>query len=252
MIRVLIVDNQKNIREHLKTLLEQESNIQVIGMAEDNYAALERVIELSPDLVLIDIVMSGMDGISTAQIIHQNYPQIKLIAWSTFESQELVNNFLKVGGKGYLLKDTPIEELVTAISLVNRGYIQISPSLTAKTPKNISQVVEFLPVTATNKREKIINHNRNWVQRLQKTFNFAPEKVNTEFSTISPTSAPVISQSYPLQKSDRFSPITNVPIEANELLPPVSNWTILGGLVTVSAITLATTMTITTNRETSS
>jgi DNA-binding NarL/FixJ family response regulator len=127
--------------------LKQEPNLEVVGTAEDGYAAFERVIELRPDLVLIDTMLPGMDGLSTAQVICQNYPDTKLIAWSTFDNQDLVSKFLQVGAKGYLLKDTPIEELVSAIALVNKGYIQISPSLTIAVRINVRTFSnnEFLP-----------------------------------------------------------------------------------------------------------
>lgn len=243
MIRILIVDDQKTIRKHLTTVLEQEPNIELVGTVEDGYAAFERVIELHPDIVLIDMMLPGMDGISTAQIISQNYPEIKLIAWSAFDSQDLVTKFLRIGGKGYLLKDTPVEELVSAIALVNKGYIQISPSLTSKTERNISGEMEFIPVTANSKLEasvesapKTTNESNNWVNRLKNTFIATKQNSDGELNLVTTTPAPIVTSARSIIKS------TTVPIEANELLPSVSNWTILGGLATVSAIAIATMM----------
>jgi HlyD family type I secretion membrane fusion protein len=226
VIRILIVDDQKSVREELKTLLTEEPNLEVVGTAADALAAFERVIELNPDVVLIDLFMPGMDGISTAQIINQNYPKIKLIAWSAFDSQDLVTRFLQTGGKGYLLKDTPIEELASAIALVHKGYIQISPSLTDKREKAIAGVMEFAPVTTTTDSEAqtTTNNGKNPSHRLQDTI------------TVKPSVAPIV----PVNSSLVVG--TTVPIEVNELLPPVSNWTILGGLITVSAIAIATIM----------
>jgi HlyD family type I secretion membrane fusion protein len=243
VIRILIVDDQKTIRKHLTTVLEQEPNIELVGTVEDGYAAFERVIELHPDIVLIDMMLPGMDGISTAQIISQNYPEIKLIAWSAFDSQDLVTKFLRIGGKGYLLKDTPVEELVSAIALVNKGYIQISPSLTSKTERNISGEMEFIPVTANSKLEasvesapKTTNESNNWVNRLKNTFIATKQNSDGELNLVTTTPAPIVTSARSIIKS------TTVPIEANELLPSVSNWTILGGLATVSAIAIATMM----------
>ncbi|GAB4529753.1 MAG: hypothetical protein Tsb0014_11890 [Pleurocapsa sp.] len=241
MIRILIVDDQKSIREQLTTLLEQEPNIEVVGIAEDGYAAFERVIELHPDIVLIDLMLSGMDGISTAEIIGQNYPDIKLIAWSAFDSQDLVTKFLRVGGKGYLLKDTPVEELVSAIALIDKGYIQISPSLTSKTERNISGAMEFIPVTsnldaAAESTQKTANESKNWVNKLKNTFTAIKQDSRGELNLVATTPAPIVTSDLSIVKG------TTVPIEANELLPSVSNWTILGGLVTVSAIAMATMM----------
>ncbi len=188
MIRILIVDDQKSIREQLKNLLEQEPNLEVVGTAEDGSVACERVSDLRPDIVLIDVLMPGMDGLSATQVICQNYPQTKLIGWSSLESKDLVGQFLQVGGTGYLTKDTPIDELAVAIALVHKGYIQISPNLTNNTERNTA------------------------------------------------TPAPIVQIERQITKG------TIVPIEANELLPSVSTWTILGGLVTASAIAIATIM----------
>ena len=237
MIRVLIVDDQKSITEKLTTLLEPEPNLEVVGIAEDGYAAFKRVIELHPDVVLIDLMLPGMDGISTAQIISQNYSDIKLIAWSTFDSQDLVTKFLRVGGKGYLLKDTPLEELLSAIALVDKGYIQISPSLTSKTERNISGTMEFIPVNSKSNIEaqlgqKTENESKNWVDKLKTSF-IAPQKdADGQLSLLTATPAPIVTSDRSITKG------TTVPIEVNELLPSVSNWTILGGLITVSAIAI--------------
>jgi HlyD family type I secretion membrane fusion protein len=230
VIRILIVDDQKSIREELKIRLTEEPNLEVVGTAADGFVAFERVIELNPDVVLIDLFMPGMDGISTAQIINQNYPQIKLIAWSSFDSQDLVTRFLQTGGKGYLLKDTPVEELASAIALVDKGYIQISPSLTDKREKAISAVEEFASVATTTDSEAqtTTKNGKNPSHRLQDTLTIKP--------TIKPSAAPIV----PVNSS--FAVGTTVPIEVNELLPPVSNWTIMGGLITVSAIAIATIM----------
>lgn len=225
MIRILIVDDQKSIREELKILLTEEPNLEVVGTAADGLAAFEQVIELNPDVVLIDLVMPGMDGISASQVINQNYPEIKLIAWSAFDNQDLVTRFLRTGGKGYLLKDTPVEELASAIALVHKGYIQISPSLTDKTQKAVSGVVEFASVTTTTNfdAQTTANNGKNPPNRFQDL-------------TTQPSAAPIV----PVDSS--FGAGMTVPIEVNELLPPVSNWTILGGLITVSAIAIATLM----------
>lgn len=243
MIRILIVDDQKSIREQLTILLDAEPNLEVVGTAEDGYAAFEKVIELNPDVALIDIMMPGMDGINTAQIICQNYPQIKLIAWSAFDSQDLVTKFLRVGGKGYLLKDTPLEELASAIALVAKGYIQISPSLINKTARDISETMEFIPVTSSTKSSlvaesevKPVQENHHWLNRLKNTFKITQADTPPELSLVPSTPTPLVPVDNSIVKG------TTVPIEANELLPSVSSWTILGGIVTTSAIAIATMM----------
>ena len=199
MIRILIVDDQKSIREHLKILLEQKPNLEVVGTAEDGYAACEKVTDLRPDIVLIDMIMPGMDGLSATQIICQNYPQTKLIGWSTFDSQNLVGKFLQVGGTGYLLKDTPIDELAVAITLVHKGYVQISPSLTNNKEKNTAAVVEFTVVDSNTKSDtqvklvqKQVNSRKNWVNRLQNAFSRNKQDSPNELDIVHYTSAPIV------------------------------------------------------------
>ena len=243
MIRILIVDDQKSVREKLKILLEQEPNLEVVGTAEDGYEALEGVVDLSPDIVIMDMIMTRMDGVSATQIICQNYPQTKIIGLSSFESKDLIDQFLRVGGKGYLFKHAPIDELAASITLVHKGYVQIGPSLINQTERNTSGVVKFAPVTSATKSDtqvqtvqKQANSSKNSVNRLKDSF--SPNKQDSpQGLDIVPTTPKSI---VPTER--QITKGTIVPIEANELLPSVSNWTILGGLVTASAIAVATIM----------
>ena len=243
MIRILIVDDQKSIREQLKILLEQEPNLEVVGTAEDGYAACERVSDLRPDIILIDMNMPGMDGLSATEMICQNYPPAKLIGWSISDSQNLVGKFLQVGGTGYLLKDTPIEQLTAAITLVHKGSLQISPSLTNNTESKTPAVGELAAVASATKSDtqvqpvqKQANSSKNCVNHLKDTSARSKQDSPNELDIVSNTPAPIV------QVDRQITQGTIVPIEANELLPPVSTWTILGGLVTASAIAIATIM----------
>ena len=237
MIRILIVDNEKSPREKLQTLLEQQPNLQVVCTVKNGYAAFEQITNIYSDIVdivLMNLIMSSMDGLIATEIICKNYPHIKLIGWSTFDHQDLVSKFLQVGGKGYLLKDTPIDELAAAITLVHQGYIQISPRLTSKTEKNISGVLESTPQVQAV--EKKANFSKNGANSLKQTFSLSKQVSANELDIVPHTPASIV----PVDR--QINNGTIVPIEVNELLPTVSAWTILGGLVTASAIAIATLM----------
>ena len=242
MIRILIVDDQKSIREKLKTALEQEPNLEVVGTAEDGYTAIKQVRNLSPDIVIMDMIVPGIDGLSATQIICRDFPQTKLIGWSTFDSKDLVGKFFRAGGKGYLLKDTPMEELAAAIALVAKGYVQISPSLITKSEKNISKVIELTTVAATTPAESQAPIVQKANSRNGKVDELQDVVVASQNNSIKALDLDSHAPSSSLAIERQINQETLVPIEANELLPSVSKWTILGGLVTASAIALTTVM----------
>lgn len=132
MIRIVIVDDQKLIRQGLKALLELDSDLQVVGSANDGQSAIEQVEALKPDIVLIDIRMPGMDGVTATRIISDRFPDTKAIVLSGYDDEEYLADALRAGAKGYLLKDTPAEDLVNVIRSVYIGYSQIGPGLLEK------------------------------------------------------------------------------------------------------------------------
>ena len=132
MIRILLVDDQRVIREGLKALLEPESDLQVVGSASNGQIAVEQVEALQPDVVLIDIQMPEMDGVTATRIIAQRFAETKVLVLSGYDDEQHLANALRAGAKGYLLKDTPAAELANAIRSVYKGYAQIGPGLFEK------------------------------------------------------------------------------------------------------------------------
>ena len=128
-IRILIVDDQKMIREGLKALLKIETDLEVVGIAENGENALKQVEILKPDVVLMDMEMPGMDGMAATQAICKKFQDVKILVLSTFDTQEYVSKSLSSGAMGYLLKGTPARELTDAIRSVHRGYAQIGPGV---------------------------------------------------------------------------------------------------------------------------
>jgi DNA-binding NarL/FixJ family response regulator len=132
MIRLLLVDDQGLIRRGLKALLKTDPDLEVVGEAEHAQAALTLVETLQPDVVIMDIRMPVMDGVQGTREICQRFPQTKILILTTFDDQDYVAQALQAGASGYLLKDTPFEELTQAIRFVQRGYTQLGPGLAHK------------------------------------------------------------------------------------------------------------------------
>ncbi|NMG18933.1 response regulator transcription factor [Brasilonema bromeliae] len=132
MIRILLVDDQLLIRQGLKSLLESNCDMQVVGEAENGQRALEQISTLQPDIVLMDIRMPVMDGVAATGAIAQQYPDTKVLVLTTFDDDGYVSQAMRVGAKGYLLKDTEPDELALAIRAVYKGHTQLGPGLFEK------------------------------------------------------------------------------------------------------------------------
>lgn len=132
MIRILIVDDQHIIRQGVKSMLECSPDLQVISEAENGQKAIDQIAILHPDIVLMDIRMPVMDGVAATQIISQSYPQTKVIVLTTFDDDEYVSQAIRLGAKGYLLKDTEPDEIASAIRAVYKGHTQLGPGLLEK------------------------------------------------------------------------------------------------------------------------
>ena len=132
MIQILVVDDQSLIRQGLKALLELDPELTVIGEAENGQIAIQLAQELHPDVILMDIRMPLMDGVAATQEILQKLPQTKVLVLTTFDDDEYVRAAIDRGAMGYLLKDTPSEELAVAIHAVHKGYTQLGPGIVKK------------------------------------------------------------------------------------------------------------------------
>lgn len=126
-IRVLIVDDHSVVRQGLRMFLSLDSDLELVGEAENGEEALAQVAELKPDVVLMDLVMPGMDGITATQTIRQEHPQVEVIALTSVLEDASVTGAVRAGAIGYLLKDTQADELRRAIKAAAAGQVQLSP-----------------------------------------------------------------------------------------------------------------------------
>jgi DNA-binding NarL/FixJ family response regulator len=143
MIRLLLVDDQDLICRGLRATLSLELDFEVVGTAENGLMALEQVHKLKPDVVLMDIRMPVMDGREATKVIVEKFPNVKVLVLSTFDDEEYLEDAIRAGAKGYLLKDMPLEELAQTIRLVDRGYGQMAPGLIDKL-MNTKQEANFI------------------------------------------------------------------------------------------------------------
>jgi DNA-binding NarL/FixJ family response regulator len=132
MIKVLLVDDQTLIRQGIKMLLGTEVDIQVIGEAANGREALAQIEALKPDVILMDVRMPELDGVSATRAVMERWPEKGVIILTTFEDEEYIFEGLKAGARGYLLKDISSEEMAEAVRVVARGGALIQPSITRK------------------------------------------------------------------------------------------------------------------------
>ena len=131
-IRILLVDDQRLMREGLRTLLELEPDMQVAGEADNGQAALETYERLQPTVVLMDIRMPGMDGVEATRRLRDRWRDAKVIILTTFDDDEYIFEGLRAGALGYLLKDVSGSELAEAIRKVAAGGALVEPSVARK------------------------------------------------------------------------------------------------------------------------
>ena len=130
MTRVLLVDDHKILREGLRTLLEQEDDIQIVGEAENGRASVKLASELAPDLVIMDLAMPDLNGIDATRRITQAEPKARVLALSMHSDGRYVRGMLQAGARGYILKDCAAEELTRAIRTVMADQVYVSPGVT--------------------------------------------------------------------------------------------------------------------------
>jgi DNA-binding NarL/FixJ family response regulator len=131
-ICILLVDDQRLFREGLHTLLSAQSDLQVVGEAANGMEALRLAGTLHPQVVLMDLRMPVMDGVTATRALREAEPNCRVIILTTFDDDEYVFEGLRAGAVGYLLKDAPSEKLIEAIRAAARGESFLQPSVAAK------------------------------------------------------------------------------------------------------------------------
>lgn len=163
MIKVVIADDQVILRESLKFIIEQDSEIQVSGCAGNGREALKLCDQLIPNIVLMDIMMPGCDGVEGTKLIKEKYNSIKVLILTTFNDDENISKALKNGADGYILKDIKPDELILAVKSVAKGMSIIHKNAMNSVVKQINsgasvnkQTEDRLEVELTEREISII------------------------------------------------------------------------------------------------
>jgi DNA-binding NarL/FixJ family response regulator len=141
-VRILVCDDHALFREGLSRILEEEPGWEVVGTAADGKGAVERAEALRPDLILLDVVMPGMDGIDAARLLQKRKVPARIIMLSAFDEERFVLDAWKAGIHGYILKDTATAELIRAVRCVSEGEVWVGEGFLSRVMEKYRAAVE--------------------------------------------------------------------------------------------------------------
>lgn len=145
MIRVLIVDDHAIVRKGIRALLSESGGFEIVGEAADGHEAIAAAAETQPDVILMDLLMPGMDGIEATRRITSQRPGARILVLTSFAADNKLFPAIKAGALGYLLKDSSPEDLLRAIRQVHRGEPALHPTIARKLLQEIAQPVDLSP-----------------------------------------------------------------------------------------------------------
>ena len=154
-IKVLIVDDHHVVREGLRRILELEKGIKVVGEAKNGEEAITTADSLSPDVVIMDLKMPGMDGIATTREIKQRLPNVNVLILTLY-AEDFVKQAIEAGVSGYLLKDSDCEQITKAIHEVHEGLCPIAPALTRDLVTEFAKLSRNNRTTLTKRQQEVL------------------------------------------------------------------------------------------------
>jgi NarL family two-component system response regulator LiaR len=219
----MLVDDHVMVRRGLATFLMVFDELQFVGEAESGEAAIQLCAEVLPDVILMDMVMPDMDGATITRTIHQKFPQIQVIALTSFKEGELIKNALAAGVIGYLLKDVSADQLARAIRAAAAGRATISAEAAQALVETANQPLE--PVLDLTKREKevlaLISDGLNNTQIAGKLI-VSPSTIKTNVKNIlSKLSFASRAETVALALRDRIAPSPHFTLGGNRPYPKI-------------------------------
>jgi NarL family two-component system response regulator LiaR len=153
-IRLLIVDDHKVVRNGLQVFISLYDDIEVVGEAKNGQQAVEQCAAHQPDVVLMDMVMPVMDGPTATRLIREQFPQIQVVALTSFDEEELVLQAIEAGAVGYLHKDVEEEELIGAIRSARKGNPALAPEAVQVLMQHSAKQAESSAIEPLTRRER--------------------------------------------------------------------------------------------------
>jgi DNA-binding NarL/FixJ family response regulator len=183
-IRLLIADDHAMVRQGLRAFLELSEDLETVGEAVDGRQAVEQAHRLRPDVVLMDLLMPGVDGISATAAIRRDLPGVEVLALSGYLEDHLIADALHAGAVGYLLKDTDAEELQRAVRAAAAGQVQLSPAVAARLVRDV-HIPGSAPQLTRREEEVLALLARGRANgQIARELHIAPQTVKTHVSNI--------------------------------------------------------------------
>jgi DNA-binding NarL/FixJ family response regulator len=153
-IRILVVDDHPIVRDGLVAILTTQSDFEVVGEAPNGNEAVERARLLHPDLLLLDLEMPGIDGVEVIRRLRESMPEIRVIVFTAFDTDERILSAVRAGAQGYLLKGVPRDDLFRAIRVVKEGGSLLQPVVASKLLQHMADEHAAPSIEALTEREK--------------------------------------------------------------------------------------------------
>jgi two-component system response regulator NreC len=188
-IRLLIADDHVIVRKGIRLLLEAEPDLEIVGEALDGNEAIEKAESLQPDIVLMDIAMTGLDGLEATRQIKTNWPEIQVLVLTMHRSDEYFFEMIKAGASGYILKGAETNDLKSAIRLIGSGGVFLYPNMVQKLIKGYVEAstgnLSSISTLSTREKEvlKLISEGYS-NQEIAKELVISPSTVHTHRSNV--------------------------------------------------------------------
>jgi len=158
-IQIVVVDDHPVLRDGLSAVLSTQPDFRVIGEAENGVEAVEIIVELQPDVVMLDLEMPEMDGVETLKRLREHNPDIRVIVFTAFDTDERILAAVQAGAQGYLLKGAPRDQIFEAVRVVHSGDSLLQPVVASKLLRQMSQTSESTDAlgSVTPRESEVLN-----------------------------------------------------------------------------------------------
>ncbi|MBU1036143.1 MAG: response regulator transcription factor [Actinobacteria bacterium] len=167
-IRLMIVDDHTIVRKGIRSLLENNEKIEIVGEAKNGNEAIDKFRQVIPDIVLMDIAMPILNGMEATRQIKKQFPEVKVLILSMYNNEEYIMNCLEFGASGYMNKQTSPEDLILAINTVYKGEYFVSPSFSKEVIKKYIEIIKDIDKKANYK--ELTNREREILQLIAESY----------------------------------------------------------------------------------